>query len=223
MDFEANRNLCLQQQSALRLLLEQPQPPEEALPRFLEQHARLHSRLAFSETPWSYEDEIFAGLGDAQARRIPPHREHSIAWVFWHLARIEDTAMNMLVAGEEQVFNQGWQTRLKVGWSDSGNVMEGADISELSQNIDIPTLRDYRAAVGRRTRQIVLNLQPQDLPHKVDPARVRRVMESGALLEAARPIAVYWSRRTIAGLLLMPASRHLLVHLNEAMELKVIT
>jgi hypothetical protein len=45
-------------------------------------------------------------------------------------------------------------------------------------------------------------------------------MESGALVESAHGIAEYWSKRDIAGLLLMPATRHNLVHLNEALNLK---
>jgi len=45
-------------------------------------------------------------------------------------------------------------------------------------------------------------------------------MDEGAVVEAARPIADYWAKRNVASLLLMPATRHNLVHLNEALELK---
>lgn len=51
---------------------------------------------------------------------------------------------------------------------------------------------------------------------------LRAMLESAAppmsaldLLQA-RFVTDYWSRRTIAGLLLMPATRHNFVHLNEA-------
>ena len=218
---ESNRKLCLTQQSALRHLLEQSKPPADAVERFLEQHARLHSAQANLGASWSYEDEIFNGLRDAQARTIPPKSEHSIAWMFWHIARIEDIAMNLLVAGNEQVFGQGdWQGRLKVSWCDSGNAMSTMEIAALSAAIDLPALRKYRAAVGCRTQEIVRGLQPQDLPRKVDARRIQRVRDEGAVLEAASGITDYWSKRTIAGLLLMPASRHILVHLNEALEIK---
>ena len=49
---------------------------------------------------------------------------------------------------------------------------------------------------------------------------LRKVMDEEAIVEAARGIAEYWSKRDIAGLLLMPATRHNLVHLNEALKLK---
>ena len=86
--------------------------------------------------------------------------------------------------------------------------------------IDLQALRDYRAAVGRRTREIVAQLDETDLKKKVDPIRIQRVLDEGAILEAARGVTDYWSKRDIAGLLLMPASRHNLVHLGEALQLK---
>jgi hypothetical protein len=93
-------------------------------------------------------------------------------------------------------------------------------VADLSASIDIEALRAYHVAVGRKTRKIVTSLQPGELKHKVEPPRIQQVMDEGALVEQERDIADYWSRRNIAGLLLMPASRHLLVHLNEAMNLK---
>ncbi len=60
-------------------------------------------------------------LSEAGARRIPPKSEHSIAWIFWHITRIEDTTMNLLVAGTPQVFTTGqWKERLNVTIQDFG-------------------------------------------------------------------------------------------------------
>ena len=142
-------------------------------------------------------------------------------WCIWHLARIEDTAMNILVADSSQVFTQGkWQARLGVPFGDCGNEIAEKDILKLSREIDIRSLRDYRAAVGCRTRQIVAQLDEADLKKKIDPIRIQRVLIEGAILEAARGVTDYWGKRDIAGLLLMPASRHNLVHLGEALQLK---
>ena len=109
---------------------------------------------------------------------------------------------------------------MNIETSSTGNAMEEQDRADLNARIDIPALRAYRTAVGCRTRQIVETLQPEGLKQKVDPARIAQVMEAGALVESARGIAEYWSKRDIAGLLLMPATRHNLVHLNEALKLK---
>jgi hypothetical protein len=98
--------------------------------------------------------------------------------------------------------------------------MNEEELAQLSATIDIQAVRAYRVAVGRRTRVIVQQLEPEELKHKVGPIRVQQVMDEGAVIEAARGIVDYWSKRDIAGLLLMPATRHNLVHLNEALGLK---
>ena len=54
----------------------------------------------------------------------------------------------------------------------------------------------------------------------VDPIRLQRLVDEGAVVEAASDLIAYWGRRNIAGLLLMPATRHNFVHLNEAFRLK---
>ena len=98
--------------------------------------------------------------------------------------------------------------------------MDAEDMATLGATIDIEALRSYRMAICRRTREIVQQLEPQELKQQVDPIRVQQVMDEGVVVEEARAIANYWSRRDIAGLLLMPATRHNLVHLNEALRLK---
>ena len=221
MDIEAYRKLCLRQQTELRQVMANPDNHQAAIELFINQHAMLHSAKMARNTSWSFEDTVFDSMTDEQLRRMPPHGEHSVLWCIWHIARIEDVAMNLLVAGGPQVMNQGdWLERMKITVQHTGNAMDKAAVADLSAPIDIEALRAYRVAVGRETRKIVTSLQPGELKHKVEPARIQQVMDEGALVEQAREIADYWSRRNIAGLLLMPASRHLLVHLNEAMNLK---
>ncbi len=218
---EIHRKRLNKQQTELRRLMTAPGNYDEAMRLFFEQHASLHSSRISSSEIWSFEDAVLDDLTEVQFRRIPKNCEHSITWCVWHLARIEDTAMNILVADSEQVFSSGdWQTKLNVSYRDCGNEMEAASMEKLSSQIDLRALRKYRLAVGHRTRELVAEIGPDDLGKKVDPARIQRVMDEGALVETSRGIADYWSKRDIAGLLLMPASRHNLVHLNEALKLK---
>lgn len=218
---ETYRKLCLKQQTELRKVMANSDKHQEAIELFLSQHAMLHSAKMDHTVPWSFEDAVIEDMTDEQLRRIPGNFEHSIVWCIWHIARIEDVAMNMLVAGSPQVLNRDdWLERMKMTVQHTGNAMDEAAVADLSASIDIEELRAYRVAVGRRTREIVKPLQPGDLKCKVGPSRIQMVMDEGAVVETARGIADYWSRRNIAGLLLMPASRHLLVHLNEALNLK---
>jgi hypothetical protein len=98
--------------------------------------------------------------------------------------------------------------------------MDAASVATFSAQIDLAQLRAYRQSVGRRTRAIVRKLKPEELKQKVDPSRSKRIMEEGALPSEAVAILNYWSTRTIAGLLLMPPTRHNFLHLNEALRIK---
>ena len=228
MEIEKNRKRLLRQQTELRRVMTSSARFDEATQLFSDQHASLHTAQIRTEKSgdclkelWSFEDAILDDLSEAHFRRIPENCEHSIAWCIWHLARIEDVAINILVADGPQVFWQGgWQERLGVSFGDCGNEMDDDDLLMLSMMIDLQALRDYRAAVGRQTQQVVVQLNETDLKQKVDPIRIQRVLDEGAILEAARGVTNYWSKRDIAGLLLMPASRHNLVHLGEALQLK---
>lgn len=220
-DLPSYRKLCLSQQSELRRLLEAPAQFEAGMQLFFKQHAMLHSAKVSEATGWSYEDEILDDMSQAQVRRIPPGCEHSVAWLIWHSARCEDITLNRLVAGGPQVLlEQGWLERMQVPVRDTGNAMSPAEIAQFSAEIDIPALRGYRAAVGLRTRQIVRTLQPSDLKQPVCAVRLQQALDEEAVLPAAHEISDYWGSRDIVGLLLMPATRHNLVHLNEALKIK---
>ena len=218
---EANRKICQKQQTELRHMLLSDDQYQDAFQLFFKQHAMLHSASMAQTELFSLEDEVFEDLSADIARRIPGNSENSIIWNIWHIARIEDVAMNMLVTGSTQVFTRGeWQNKMEIDAQDTGNAMPAEQIINLSQNINIPALRAYRVAVGRRTREIVSQLQPGSLKDKVDPARLSRIQQAGAVIPAANGLLEYWSRRNLAGLLLMPATRHNMVHINESLRLK---
>jgi hypothetical protein len=218
---DSNRKLWNDGQQELRRALLLSHDHDGAIDRFLNQHAMVHSAVLAQSGFWSFEDEIWGDMPEEMLRGIPPKQDHSVAWIVWHIARIEDVTMNFLVAGSPQIFRQDtWLKKLKITAIDTGNLMAGEDIAILSATIDLEALRAYRLAVGRRTREIVQQLQPEGLKQKVDPARLRQVLLEGAVVEAAGDLIKYWGGLTIAGLLLMPPTRHNFVHLNEALRIK---
>ena len=55
--------------------------------------------------------EVVAGLSEDQLAQVPSPGANSIAWLVWHLARIQDDHIADL-AGREQVWTgDGWQDR----------------------------------------------------------------------------------------------------------------
>jgi hypothetical protein len=218
---ENERKAWNKQQTVFRELLLSFEHPEAAIDTFMEQHAMVHAAGMAQQGLRSFQDEVLDGMTGEQIRRIPQNEEHSIAWLLWHMARIEDVTMNLLVAGQSQLFNrEGWRQRLGVVTQDTGNATDNETILQLSQTVDVEALRVYRQAVGRRTREIVRVLRPEQLKQKVDPDRLQQVLTEGAVVPEAQGLIDYWGRRTIAGLLLMPPTRHNFVHLNEAQRLK---
>jgi len=211
----------MQDQTVLREILTHPGRHPDWRECFLRQHARMHSACLDPQGGGSLEDAVCENAPEEVLRRIPPRGEHSIAWVLWHLARIEDVTMNVLAAEDEQVFRrEDWPGRLGVDVVETGNALTPQEIAALSEAVDIPALRAYRLAVGRSTRRVVSALTVSGLSRRVEPGRLERLLDEGAVVEASRGLLDYWGRRDIAGLLLMPPTRHCLVHLNEALEIK---
>ena len=179
----------------------------------------VHSSKVAKSGLWSYEDELLDDLTEEQIRTVVG--EHSIAWIILHLARIEDITMNMLVAGTSQVYKRDkWAQKLKSTIHHSANKMNDDSVKLLSSRLDMAALREYRLSVGKRTREIVRKIKPDEFSQKVAPVRLEKLLKEGAMIEDAMEIIEYWSKRTIAGLLLMPPTRHNFLHLNEAMKVK---
>ena len=209
------------QQKMLRIALGQPDQHANVLEASVEQHGWTHEKEVWTAPSSTFADQLWQDLSEQTARRIPVGSEHSIAWIYWHMARIEDTAFNLLVSAGQMVLDRDdWIGKLGFSPRHTGNSMPQAQIVELSKKIDLPALRSYRIAVGKRTREIIQSLDAERLAEKVSAEDIQRVRLQEAILPAAEGLLKYWSRRTIGGLVLMPATRHNMVHLNEALSLK---
>ncbi len=209
------------QQKALRIALKSPADHAQAIALALAQHGWTHQGVVSGSTEPTFADQLWDGLDEAFARAVLPKEQQSIAWNMFHLARIEDTAMNYLIAETAPVFDQGqWMLKLKTGIKDSGNMISEPQMQAVSQNIDLDALRRYRAAVGLRTQEIIGALSSERLKQKVDPDNIERIRAAGVIRPEANDVLNYWSKRTIEGLLLMPATRHNMTHINGSMRMK---
>jgi len=208
-------------QKKLRQALDKASDSQLVSKLFLMQHAAVHSKRLSKSSEHSFENEILGNLSRKGWRFIPRGGNHSIAWIIWHLARVEDVTMNLLVAGKSQILHRGgWPDRLQISAIHTGNGMTDQNVVRLSDAINIKALVEYRIAVGRETRKIIRKLTISDYRQEVDPERIQRIWEEGTILSHAKGIVDYWAKRTIAGLLLMPPTRHCFLHLNEARRIK---
>ena len=146
---------------------------------FLDQHAVMHS-AAVGGNKMSSAERTFAGLTDAQMRVRPREDLNSLAWLMWHIARAEDILVNVVVAGRAQVFDDAWMKRLAITRRDFGIGMSSAEVTELTAQIEPGALREYRDAVGTRTREVVGGFKPQDWDGAVAAENVQRAAADGA-------------------------------------------
>lgn len=210
-------------QKELKAIIAKPERHDSVIQIILAQHAVVHSARIAEPDAWSFEDEVLNDMSEENFRRIPKPGVNSIAWHIYHSTRIEDITLNTLVGDRPQVFDeqeQDWPGKIGIRYRDTGNGMNDEDVRELSASVHIPSLRDYRNAVGLRTREIVLAMRPGDLKQKIDPSRIARIKSNKDVREEGEWLLDYWGGLTKAGIILMPATRHLIVHLNKSQRLK---
>lgn len=186
----------------------------------------IHSKLHLSEITGTESNEVDAllfDLKDYEWSVMPTRNDETIAWAIWHIARIEDLTMSFLVARENQIFNSDWQNQMNVSIKDTGNALSDDDIMKLSQNINITQLLKYRNAVGRNTRRIVKNLSSIDLKRKVSSEDLDKILMCGGVTEHKDSIWLldFWGKKDVAGILLMPPTRHMMLHLNDCCRWKI--
>ncbi len=182
---------------------------------FLDQHAAVHS-AAVGGNKMSVAERTFGGVTDEQMRVRPREDLNSLAWLMWHIARAEDVFLNAILAGKPQLFEDGWGSRLGVIRRDFGIGMTSTEVTELTKTIDLAALRDYRDAVGRRTRDVVGGFKDQDWQGTVSVEAVERAAAQGAFGTRTEAIVKGFPGRPRAAMLSGIALFHSAGHMGEA-------
>lgn len=112
--------------------------------------------------------EIVTGLDLDQLAWRPDPDANSIAWIVWHLTRIEDDHIAD-VAGTEQVWtSNGWYDRFALPFAPAvhGYGQSSADVAEVRVGGDL--LAGYHAETADRAIAYVEGLAPDELDRIVD-------------------------------------------------------
>jgi hypothetical protein len=182
---------------------------------FLDQHAVMHS-AAVGGNKMSLAERTFAGLTDAQMRVRPREDLNSLAWLMWHIARAEDIMVNAVLSGRSQVFDDAWTKRLGISRRDFGIGMSSAEVTELTAQIEPGALREYRDAVGTRTREVVGAFKPADWDGTVPAETVQRAAADGAFGARTEALSKAFPGRPRAVVLSGIALFHSAGHMGEA-------
>lgn len=186
---------------------------------FLEQHAAMHM-AAVGGNKMSAAERTFAGLTDEQMRVRPREDLNSLAWLMWHIARAEDILVGQVVVGGAQLWDEGWRKRLGVTRPDFGIGMTSPEVSELTRQIDVGALREYRDAVGRRTREIISAFRPEDWEGAVKADAVERAAAAGAFGARTEALSKGFPGRPRTAVLSAIALFHSAGHMGEGVTVR---
>lgn len=138
-----------------------------------------------------------------------------MCWQFWHTYRIEDLVSNILMADQDQIFNEEWKRKIGSSITDTGNALELDEAIEFGKELNVEALRDYMMVVGKNTRRILESLMLEQINSMVPEEWVMRILEEGGVTTDFRSVwlLVFWGRLTRGGMILTPMTWHHMMHL----------
>jgi uncharacterized damage-inducible protein DinB len=120
---------------------------------------------------------IWEMVPDDLMRQRPHLQVNSIAWILWHLTRVEDAGLNRFVVDRTQVLDEGsWMQKMNVPLRHNGSDMNFAEVDDLSQRINLQALHEYSKAVQIRTREIVSQLTYDGLDSVMEEGYLRVIL-----------------------------------------------
>jgi hypothetical protein len=113
--------------------------------------------------------EVVDGMDPNQLLERPTPDANSIAWLIWHLARVQDHHVAEIL-GTAQIWTEDtWASRFGLS-PDAGNIGYGHSSEEVAtvRPDDPEVLLEYLAAVYQRSRTMLAQLTADDLDRIVD-------------------------------------------------------
>jgi uncharacterized damage-inducible protein DinB len=111
------------------------------------------------------------GLSGEQLRRSPATGANTVAWLVWHLTRVQDSHVAELLDADQVYLTGDWASRfgLKADPSDTGYGHSAAQVLAVAPESG-RALVDYYTAVHDRTLEFLGGLSDADLDRVVDEA-----------------------------------------------------
>ena len=171
--------------------------------------------------------ELKAALSNEQFSEMPfanakGYHNKTIAYSIWHIARIEDIVAHTIITADRQVFSSGdWKTKIHSPIITTGNELVKNEIKEFSQQLDIDALYEYSKAVKASTEKLLKTLSFADLKIQVSPKAKQKVIDCRCVSDDENAVWLidYWCSKNIKGLIQMPFSRHLIMHIEASIRI----
>lgn len=193
----------------------------------LEVHAMVHPAEISGRTEKTIADYVLDYMLRGNQNELVPREDYDVdlhyagtrtvplCWQFWHTYRIEDLVSNILMANQNQIFNEEWQRKIGSPITDTGNAFELDEAIAFGKEINVEALHEYMLAVGKNTRNILGNLTLVQINSMVPEEWVMRILEEGGVTTDFRSVwlLVFWGRLTMGGMILTPMTDHHMMHL----------
>ncbi|MCA1839518.1 MAG: DinB family protein [Actinomycetota bacterium] len=144
---------------------------------------------------------------------------NSIAWLVWHMARLEDAAVNGAIRQKTQIFYRDtWGPRIGTRQTTQGNNFGDEEMEEFA-HLDAGELLAYWQAVTEETIEWLKDLTAEQLSTKVDIPKI--VAENPAVLEGVDDGFIkYFTGKDVGYLLRWPVILHGHLHLGEMLAIR---
>ena len=193
----------------------------------LEVHAMVHPAEISGRTEKTIADYVLDYMLRGNQNELVPREDYDVdlhyagtrtvplCWQFWHTYRIEDLVSNILMANQNQIFNEEWQRKIGSPITDTGIALELDEAIAFGKEINVEALHEYMLAVGKNTRNILGNLTLVQINSMVPEEWVMRILEEGGVTTDFRSVwlLVFWGRLTMGGMILTPMTDHHMMHL----------
>ena len=172
-------------------------------------------------------EKLCGKLNNEQYRLMPypdanGYHCKTIAYSIWHMARIEDITAHTLICGDEQVlFRDDYLKATCSPIITTGNELVRDEIIAFSQSLNISELLRYAADVKANTDELLSRLSFEDSKRRFTIDDKERVIASKSVSEDENAVWLidYWCGKDIAGIIKMPFTRHLIMHIEAMMRI----
>lgn len=112
--------------------------------------------------------DVLTGLSDENLRFRPGKDANSIAWLIWHLARVQDSQIAELREAREIYTSGGWAAKFKLPLedTDTGYGHTSEQVAQVSASSEL--LQAYYDAVHKATLAYITDLEPGDYARVID-------------------------------------------------------
>lgn len=122
------------------------------------------------------------GLSDDELRWHPTLASNSIDWMVWHMARVEDNLVNVVLQNHDPIWKRdSWGERLSIAYTGAGAGMTMDEIREMGQ-IDVAKVMEYYRSVRHETSgYFEKSMREDDLSRVIEHTNFRGWTGAGIL------------------------------------------